>query len=537
MNPTNVASSAVEQGSSEPGLQESRNSESRNSESRNSESTNEESKSELWVILIGLALLYAIAIWVGMRRFVWFDEIFTLDIARASSLSQLWHLSLKFDSNPTPVYLLSRLSMAIFGVNPLGLRLPSILEFFAGSLAMFFYMRRKVGTRYAAVAVLTLWGSGTFFYAIEARPYALIFMCLSFLLLSWDSAITDRTRTASLWGVGISNFGLLSAHVFAPLSLFPFLVAECVRFHRRRKPDYPLWAALLLPTVVMVTYLPLIRNYQKTLIYPHEMQGSFQKAGAFYYYAIDTVVHHSFWIVCAAAAAVFLSRNMRTKLFSSQGLAEKTMFTLLILNPLFLNLILMWRHGSFFDRYCISSEAAIYMAAIFLLDSRWKRGRWTALLASVAMVAVMVHHDVWQVLRRPHPSNVASLANIRPDLLLVDGSGATFLEMNHHESADFLKRVYYLKDREAALLYGHTTYFEDYEAMDEMKPFFHISSAVDSYSSFVREHHEFLLFGSGWIVPELRADGASLTEITPAGLQSPYLGSEVLYIVKMPPNR
>ena len=132
-----------------------------------------------------------------------------------------------------------------------------------------------------------------------------------------------------------------------------------------------------------------------------------------------------------------------------------------------------------------------------------------------------------------HPS-----LNIRPDLLLVDGSGATFLEMNHHESADFLKRVYYLKNRNAALLYGHTSYFEDYEAMDTMKPFFHISASVDSYQSFVREHHEFLLFGEGqWIVPKLRDDGASFTEITPAGFESPYLGSNELYIVEMPPNR
>ena len=156
-----------------------------------------------------------------MRRFVWFDEIFTLDIARASSLSQLWRMSLKFDSNPTPVYLLSRLSMAIFGVNPLGLRLPSILEFFAGSLAMFFYMRRKVGTRYAAVAVLTLWASGTFFYAIEARPYALMFMCFSFLLLSWDGAVTDRTRTRVALGRRDLEFRLVQRSCFCAALAFP----------------------------------------------------------------------------------------------------------------------------------------------------------------------------------------------------------------------------------------------------------------------------------------------------------------------------
>lgn len=521
MTATNVFSPAGEQRSGERQLRESAN--------------------EVWFILLGLTPLYAIATWVDMRRFVWFDELFTLGIARASSLSQLWYMSLKFDSNPTPVYLLSRLSMAIFGVSPLGLRLPSILEFYAGSLAMFFYMRRKVGNWYAAVPVLMLWASRAFVYATEARPYALLFMCFSFLLLCWDSATADRPRTAALWGVGIANFGLLSAHVFAPLSLFPLLVAECVRFRRRRKPDYPLWAALLLPAVVMLTYLPLISNYQKTLIFPYEKlaSASLERIGAFYYDAFDTVVHRSFWIACAAVAAIFLSRDIRTKLFSHQGLPEKTLFTLLILNPLFLNLILMPRHGWFFDRYCITSEAAIYTAIAFLLDCRWKRSRWIAALASVVMVAMVVHHDVSEVLRQPHPYNIASVAKIRPDLPLVAGDGGAFFEMNYHETAGFLKRVYYLKDREAELRYQHTTYFEDYEAMDEMKPFFHLSAAVDSYEGFVREHREFVLFGAPglWIVSKLHADGAKVTEITPAGFQSPYSASHAIYIVEMPPKR
>ena len=70
MTPTNIASSAVEQGSSEPELLQSR----------------QGIKTSCGSTLIGLALLYAIAIWIDMRRFVWFDEIFTLDIARAEQL-------------------------------------------------------------------------------------------------------------------------------------------------------------------------------------------------------------------------------------------------------------------------------------------------------------------------------------------------------------------------------------------------------------------------------------------------------------------
>jgi hypothetical protein len=42
------------------------------------------------------------------RRYVWFDELFTFDIARSASLKQLWYRELKFDCNPPSVYLLSR---------------------------------------------------------------------------------------------------------------------------------------------------------------------------------------------------------------------------------------------------------------------------------------------------------------------------------------------------------------------------------------------------------------------------------------------
>ena len=75
-----------------------------------------------------------------------------------------------FDCNPPTSYLLSRFSMDILGQNSLGLRLPSMVEFYLGSAAVFFYVRRKVGPAFAALSVLIVWASGIFYYAVEARP-------------------------------------------------------------------------------------------------------------------------------------------------------------------------------------------------------------------------------------------------------------------------------------------------------------------------------------------------------------------------------
>lgn len=217
-------------------------------------------KREFWLLVFGLTLLYVFVVAIGNRRYVWYDELFTFDIARAPSLQQLWDRELRFDNHTPTGYLLSRLSMSLFGPTPFGLRFPSMLEFYIGSMAILLYVKQKAGIAFACVAVLMLWAAApTLFLAVEARPYALIFGSFACLLLSWDTAIRARPRGLALFGIAISTLLMSAAHVFAPLTLFAFVVAEAVRYWRRREPDYALWAALLLPMLVMLIYIPLIR--------------------------------------------------------------------------------------------------------------------------------------------------------------------------------------------------------------------------------------------------------------------------------------
>src|SRR5277367_3871686 len=118
--------------------------------------TRSESSYELWIVLAALTLLYVLAVLEANRRFVWFDELFTLDLAKARTLPLLFQVIRKFDFQPPAGYLLSRFSMELFGQSPFGLRFPSMLEFYVGSMALFFFARRKTGVPYAAAAVLIL---------------------------------------------------------------------------------------------------------------------------------------------------------------------------------------------------------------------------------------------------------------------------------------------------------------------------------------------------------------------------------------------
>jgi hypothetical protein len=42
---------------------------------------------------------------IGNRRYVWYDELFTLGIARSMSLQQLWSRELRFDNHTPTIYL------------------------------------------------------------------------------------------------------------------------------------------------------------------------------------------------------------------------------------------------------------------------------------------------------------------------------------------------------------------------------------------------------------------------------------------------
>jgi hypothetical protein len=422
--------------------------------------------------------------------------------------------------------------MSIFGPTPFGLRFPSMVEFYFGSVAILLYVRRKVGIAFAALAVLMLWAAGpTLYYAVEARPYALLFLSFACLLLSWDTAIRAQSRRLALFGVAISTLALAAAHVFAPFTLFAFVVAEILRFRRRRTPDYPLWAALLLPMLAMLFYIPLIRLYGG-LVFTDASQASFRKIRIFFDGTLNAPI-----MFFALLAALLVSPEKRPGTKSPKLLPEEvSLFACLFLSPILLNLVLMRRHGSFYDRYSITSQAAILVALALFLAYHVRLNRAAGYAASTVLVLFVLKTQVWHVIHYPVPKNAAFLASIQPNLPIVVGHGMVFMEMNHHENAALLSRLYFLKDQQASMQYSHTNYFQDFEAPDVLKKAgFPISGNVEPYSSFVGHHSQFLLLGdpTEWVYRKLRPGGASILLIGDYSDAIPYRDTN-LYLVTMP---
>lgn len=467
---------------------------------------------EFWVVLAALTVIYITALYFTGQRFVWFDELCTFDIARAPNLRVLMQWVLKYDNNPPTVYLLSRFSMWLLGPTPLGLRLPSMVEFYLASVGMLVYLRRKAGTAVGAFAVVLLWSSGSFYYATEARVYALVFLSFSCLLLSWDSATHRRRRRLALACVALSTMVLLFSHVFASLCLLAFLVAELVRYRRRRKLDWPLYAALVLPMTLMLFYIPLIRVYHGLILWP-QFHASPRMAARFYYHALDSVARGLFsvaLVVMLLPRGSAIIESIRAR-FAREDLV---LFGWMLLNPLLLNLILMTRKGDFFDRYTLASNVVLYGAIAVLFTVRLRFNRFQAYVAAALTLVLMAHMVNREWIKRPRQADPRMLTSLRPDLPIVVSNGSTWVEMNQHEPAGVVSRLYYIKDRTAAIKYDGTNYYYDFEALDDMQNAgFPFGGHVEAYSAFIAHHREFLIYADPyeWLPLKLRDDGAQFS--------------------------
>jgi 4-amino-4-deoxy-L-arabinose transferase-like glycosyltransferase len=111
-------------------------------------------KLNIWLSWLGLTALYILLVYRQVQRPIWYDELITLFIARAPTIHDFFRLLYKWDLTPPALHVLVRISIAIFGSNKAGVRLPSILAFYSASFLLFTYAKRKLGLSYAAVPIL-----------------------------------------------------------------------------------------------------------------------------------------------------------------------------------------------------------------------------------------------------------------------------------------------------------------------------------------------------------------------------------------------
>lgn len=152
---------------------------------------------ESWrlVAAVSLAAFYLVtSIYIASHRFLWFDEILTIDIARLPNVATMWQaLAHGVDATPPGYHIVVRMFVKLLGSSEVAVRLPSILAMIAGLLITFDCARRLTDGLHGLVALGVLSCSFLPYYGYEARAYAIYFMLAALSFWLW-TCTTDNKK-------------------------------------------------------------------------------------------------------------------------------------------------------------------------------------------------------------------------------------------------------------------------------------------------------------------------------------------------------
>jgi hypothetical protein len=487
------------------------------------------------MLMVALAMAYLI-LTLPHAYFapLWHDELFTYNLAISPSLSQMLHNLLTQDLNPPVLYLLDYIAVRLPGANAsdqftsLAARLPSLAGGLIASLGLFAMVRKRLGPLYAFACVGFLWNTLFLSYTWEDRPYALVTGLLTLLVMAWSRA--TRPRRSFFW-VGLTlaiAIIMVGSHFMGSFLLLAFLGAELVRAWQVRRLDIPLAICFIVPVVIPVAYNRTVHGYGAT-VFPAAFQASISTFALDYLALLSSCLYILLaFIVLRMIAAMFPQAQRQgaadMMVAESHGsgvtLPEWTLIIGILMEPVIAILLIMRLHGAFFWRYGLPGcvPIAILSAAFIGWQFRFtKRIALFAILASgIGPLYALGNLSATKDVPYPEVTRGESATNdyhaIEPELPLVTASALTYVEMNHRESPEFLHRVYYLTDTQAAIQYAHATLFEG-EA--ETNRTFHFEGRVESLQNFEAAHARFLVLGTysypeDWLLRKLHADGDTL---------------------------
>jgi uncharacterized membrane protein len=218
--------------------------------------------STIWTLVAAalLAVFYlATSIYIASQRLFWFDELFTLHIARLANWMMIWTaLSHGADALPPAYYIVVRISDALFGPGEVAARLPSAIAMVSGLLLIFDCARRLTDGLHGLIALSAATCSFLPYYGYEARSYAIYFMLSALALWVW-ACTTESWRSAILFGAVFFVGGCF--HYYFAMGLVPYLLWELLRWKPGSRPSAKALAGVVGSVVAVAIFSPLILSF------------------------------------------------------------------------------------------------------------------------------------------------------------------------------------------------------------------------------------------------------------------------------------
>jgi hypothetical protein len=444
----------------------------------------------LW---IAVAAYFAMSCVVAQIRMLWYDEIFTRQVAILGSWNRIvTALRHGIDLQPPLFYYVTYWARAI-GSEEIGIRLPAMIGFSFTAFALYRVARRWFSPGYAIGVAIT---PAIFFFqdlGLEARPYGWVLGGASLALLGWS--FRDRHplagRVAYLAGV----LAAASAHYYAYTIAIPYGIAALWTLLRNRRLDYWTLAGCVFAVVPNLLNLDLIRA-----------AIGIYKNGAWNFPSWKTLFASAYGWALGVLAVVFVTYLVRRKRSVSRPNSPPEEFLVCWLGFIFIPIFAMCMakvsSGLFTLRYFAMFTLGYSLLLAYLLDRASKGSRRIGYFAGGAALAIFAVVLAQSVKRFSYERNVIASAcehfndifqrtEFRDSLLLVGDSHVAFQLGQYCE--DVRPRIVVASDLQRQLAYvGSNTDAKAMLFLRESPPF-----RIVELDDFLRtEKHRLLIYHS-----------------------------------------
>jgi hypothetical protein len=476
------------------------------------------------VLPVWIVAFFAV-LWRAAHRPLWFDELFTYYIAMSPNFERFAGSILHTDLNPPLNYLFVRYSIALFGDSPFVTRLAPMLGFLVAGLIVFHLVTRRWGGGLGLIALGILWSLSLTAYAVEARPYGLLLGFFSVAMLCWLNAA--ETNRWTKWHAGLAGAiaGMLLSHCFSLVFVAALGAGEMVRTFVSRRIDKRVWAGLLAPLCLLPLYIPLLKTKQG-FIFPLAYRATAMAFPNFYIWILIPLLP-----AIALTIVLWLANRAKAPLVRWHDLArphEVAFASAALFAPLVIIGYCLRSSIPFWARYGIgASLGACLILTAFVAVAAKGNSNITVPAAGLILILFCYSKAGTQRLNEDFENVSTDYRTVHPELPFVAACGQTFLEMDHRESAEFGKRLFYLTDKESDLRYVGSNLFEAYPIYQQWLP---IRATVSPYPEFVKRNRQFLVLAKPecrveWLLMKLKDDGAQvrLLQELKTGYQDHYL--------------
>ncbi len=356
----------------------------------------------IWTFLVAalLAVFYFVtSIYIASQRVFWFDELFTMHIARLPSLATMWTaLGNGVDALPPTYYMLVRGFDSLFGPGDVAARLPSALAMVIGLLVIFDCTRRLTDGLHGLIALSVATCSFLPYYGYEARSYAIYFMLSALALWVWAYSGVSQRSQGILFGAVF--FAGVCCHYYFVMGLVPYVLWEVLRWKPGQRPSGKLIAGIVGSLIPVLLLSPLILSFSRKFAGGYWNRPSFLELRAIF----SQLFPDGLFLLSLIALWIVLARTdgeQDTALPQMQS-AEAIGWLFLGI-PLAAFVVAEWKTNAFYSRYFIGVLPGVAVAFAFCL---WRHFRRVALISMGVFLLLAMWGAGQQLTVVRHPDKV-----------------------------------------------------------------------------------------------------------------------------------